>query len=611
MAEIKTYHNKRSILNRMLDVAASIQGVNRSELLDPVVTLFIESLAEEIYHLSADIDNLEARILNKLSSILVAETATVASPVHSLLHVSALKNIQTVTTTTDFSFKYKLNQRNYNLSLYPVCNTRIYNGDIRYFILNRYLYSIDKDLTKTLITRSGQLKNNENNSLWIGLELDESITNLKNLSFYLNLSNGYGHDEHLKELTHAKWKFQGQDIFISKGLYSENDSLENPNLDLFYRYDNSNRLNQAIKKVYDKYFITISQHLDISGRKEVLPKPLESIFPETVKGTIQKELIWFEIICPADFSEEIIRAIEISINIIPVSCKQLVKEVVHTNKYLPIIPLNTQEGESFLSVHSLQDSNGVSYYDIPLSDTQDTTYGIYSLRNGGYERFSPRDAKEFLANMTSLIDGEAASFFKRDSESKSEKSGLQTDVSRMLRDLRKASYSELGYEEVKNYLLLEQKHDNEIYFLKYWVTNSNVAGAVKENVSITPDSDLRIKPGSLYLLAPFTGGRQTPSQHEKYNQYKKSLVEHPLLVTADDIRQFCLKEFGEIAGRVEVKQGFEIDENYSGGFKKTTDVYLIRNQQQRKEIDKNYNQHIKQVLQEHSPATFNYRIIIK
>lgn len=607
-----TYHNKQGILERMLNLAAIIQGVNDPELLDPIAILLIESLAEEVYHLSAEVDHMEARVLNRLSSMLVSETAALACPAHSLLHVSPRECRLNLTTTDSFILDQEQKKEQDKLSLYPVCDSPVYHGGVRYFIFDRYLFSMDRELTKTLITRSGTIRKGEGaaNSFWIALELDNDIEDIENLSFYVNLSAGYKSPDYLKQLLRGKWKCAGEEVPVRKGLYSTEEHPGNPMLNLFQKSDHAYRINREIKKRYDKYYVTIDKPLCITGKKETFPAALRPCFPEAVLSSFQKEMLWFEILCPPGFTEEIIRSVEISINIIPVACKRLVKEVLQVNRHIPVIPLHTRENESFLSVHSLSDSDGTGYYDVPLSDSKEEHYGIYTLRKGGYERFDANDAKEFLANMTNLINKEAASLFKRNNDSKEEQTALEEGINAMIRNLTQVIHSEKEHAEVKNYLLVEQQRETEIYFLEYWTAGWTTLESIRENIPVRPCPDLLIDPSSVYLIRSLSGGKRTPSGYEKYSIYRKSLTEHPLLVTPEDIRRFCLKEFSEIIEQVEVRSGHRKNTESGSDFVKTTDVYLRMRKFHEDKADKTIHRYIEQVLRDHSPATFNYRIII-
>lgn len=596
----------------MMELAAAVQGISKSELSDPVVNLLIESLAEEIYCLSTEIDNLEARVLNKLSSMLVSETKTVASPTHSLLHVQPLEPKLELATTHSFALGGQ-NRGLDDLQLYPVCNTPVYNGGIRYFIFERYLYSMDRELTKTLITRSGPTNKEpfEAHAFWIGLELDDSIKNVENLSFYINLPGGYHSTDNLKQLMLGKWECCGHEIRMHNDIFHIEETLGHPILDLFRKSDNAYKVNRETREHYGKHFMTIDQPFNIEGKKEIFPASLQSGFPDEIMASFNKTLLWFKITCPPSFTEEMVRAIEVSINIVPVSCKQLVKEVLQVNKHIPIIPLHTKVNESFLAVHSLSNSDGVHYYDIPLDDTEHELYGVYALRSSGLERFGRDDAKEFLANITNLIDQEKASFFKKESDTKEDYSALQEDISTMVRNLAQIVHSEKGHTEVKNYLLVDQQRETEIYFLAYWTANSLAGETIKEDTPVRATPGLPVAPAGVHLIRPLSGGKRTPSQYEKYNLFKRSLSEHPLLVTPGDICSFCLKEFGEIVEQARVGTGYKKTNAPSDGFVKTTDVYLHLRQYQRDKVDKNMHQYIEQILQEYSPSTYNYRVILQ
>ena len=77
-------YNKENIKDRMVKTAMHFWGIDKSESLDPLVSLIIEALSSEIYTLSNEVATIETRLLDKLAEILIPGTKTTAQPAHAI-----------------------------------------------------------------------------------------------------------------------------------------------------------------------------------------------------------------------------------------------------------------------------------------------------------------------------------------------------------------------------------------------------------------------------------------------------------------------------------------------------------------------------------------------
>ncbi|WP_156032910.1 type VI secretion system baseplate subunit TssF [Prevotella sp. 10(H)] len=590
----------------MRQFAANLSGVNQTELLDPVINLFLESLSEEIYKIAGEIDNIENRILDKLSSILVPTLDTIAKPAYCIMHASSQNVVTDITAQSGFQY-YNGKQ---NLSFYPVCNTRVYNGRIAYFIHKESVYTIERDLSRTLYYRSHQKNSPDKNNFWIGLDLNENIENICGLSFYFDFHGVFDKDKYLNLLPHTTWSIQGKKIPVSKGIFSSKDEYENITLELFAHNDLSNKINKSVKKHYNNCFLSIDKDCFIKDKKEPFPKELTDSFPENLSTGINKPLVWIKVTCPQEIAPEMIDLIQLDINAFPVVNKGFVSKIIRIKKTTPVIPLDTGNGESFISVHNVIDSSGKRYYDFPVKNTSTQSYGVYALRRGGIEHYDRRDAREYLINVINDLNREITSFFKDKDSIKNDLKRIETRINRLIRQLNKSLADNKYNYEIKNYLLLDPEKEDEVYFLDYWITNGTQANDIKSGVVFSILSDMALIPSSIYSLNRTTGGKYAPQASEKEVIYKKNLMSHNLLVTNEDIEKFCTEEFRESVKSVRVSKGFMKSDNPKFGFIETTDVYLLPIETMRdymNEADKNY--YLK-ALKEKSPATFNYRIFI-
>lgn len=602
--------NKESIQERMRRFALNYYGINQMELLDPVVNLFLESLSEEIYKLSGELENIENRIFDKLSEMLIPGIETIAKPAHTILHASPREESSLVVTTqTQFHYRNNTNKGRKKLHFYPVCNTRIYNGGVRYFIHGGLLYSVDKYMSKMLLARNRQNVTKRNNSFWIGVELDEAICDISELSFYFDFYGLYNKKEYYNLLPYTVWKVGGEEIPMYRGVSTVEEEYSNDTLRLFSEYDFSHRINNSIKDTYSNCFLTVKGGCNVEGKREFFPEALRSVFPENIVGRINKPLVWIEVLCPQSFSEEAVDSLQISINAFPVVNKELVSTISEVNKYLPLIPLKTKSNESFISIYNIVDSDGKRYYDIPVNDTGGNKYGIYSLRRGGCERYNMRDATEYLVNVIDTLNAKVSTFFRNKNDIKSDSKKIQEEVRQLIRGLEKKVAETKDRLEVENYVFVDPDRDTEIYFVDYWITNGVEANEIKAGVFFDMDSKLSILPLSVTTLAPVTGGKNAPQAIAKNSLYKKTLSENSLLITHEDITAFCKDEFHEMISDVKICNGFMKRSEAGRGFVRTTDIYMtpLKGMERYFRQDTSY---FEKKLKEKSPVTCNYRIFI-
>lgn len=600
------YINKQHILDRMRRFATDYMGISQIELLDPIVCLFLESLGEEIYKISGEIDNMETRILDKLSAMLISDINAITKPGHCILHATSQESCLPINTTTEFYYEYGSKGKKH--SFFPVCNTTIYNGDVNYFIYKGLFYTVDKEQYKNLIARSDRREYFPDNSFWIGLELDENITNLKGLSFYIDFNTVYNKEEYLKQLSYTVWKIQETVVATQKGIHSVNDKYDNDTLELFSHYDSSNRINKIVKNKYNSNFFSIKDNIDISNKREIFPRKLESYFDSNLKNKFKNPLIWIEITCPGGFTSEIINSLQICINAFPVVNKKLISKTEEVKNTTPIIPLFTDKNEAFLSVHSLIDSTGKQYYDIPVNETSQSSYGTYSLRRGGCERYSIREAREYLINIINQLEGGASSFFRSKNDIKADLKKIQLDINQVIRNLNRIVTTTNNRYEIGNYILIEPDKESEIFFIEYWITTFNLPNNVKTGSALKAEFGTPVNPSSVIILSPVIKGEYAPEKKEKYQTYKNSLTKHQLLVTNEDIKDFCKKEFNEFIDDVHIRKG--LVESPGKGFINTIDVYLKPHKNFQDHIGRENKIYFEQQLIKVSPATFNYRVFI-
>lgn len=598
------YTNKAEIRARMQRFATDKWNIDHIELLDPILRLFLESLSEEIYKLCGEVENIQERILNKLLTIFVPTNRVIAQPAHCILKGTPQELYVNITTQNEFRhFNIKQNKIH---SFYSVCDTKLYNGNIVYFIHGNQVWNIGNDFSKSsyLFSRKSF---DEVNAFWLGIDLDKSIENISGMSFYFDLNGVVDKNKYLNSLLYSTWSIGSDLMSITKGLVSPKGEYNNISLELFSGYDSSAKLNQKTINYYNKHFFTIADDCFVVNKKENFPQELIPYFSESSLNCMSKPLIWIKVNCPQSIETDIIDLIQPAINAFPVLNKELVSKVAEVNQAIPIVPLTTGCNQSFISINKVTDSSGKIYYDFPLYNDDKNNYGIYSLRRGGIEGYNESDAKEYLINTIDLLKHEISSFFKNMDDGRNDFKQIEAEISSLISWLNEKMLETSEHFEIINYLLFTPDKESEIYFIDYWTTNGEEANQIRSGSVFSCSSESV----SAYSLSPTVGGQYAPVASDKTELYQEFILNPGSVITDEDIRNFCLKEFEESIREVRVGKGFTRDNNPKIGFVETTDVYLKLRDDMKEYANEDRKEYYLLKLIEASPATFSYRIFIE
>lgn len=74
-----------------------------------------------------------------------------------------------------------------SISFYPACDTLLHKADVKYMVCDDILYQVDHTLSKTMIARTET--RTPARTVWLGLAVNDSLTDLENISFYLDFPN--------------------------------------------------------------------------------------------------------------------------------------------------------------------------------------------------------------------------------------------------------------------------------------------------------------------------------------------------------------------------------------------------------------------------------------
>jgi len=604
--------NKEIIKHRMYKNAARLWDVKSIENLDPLVKLLIEALASEIYKLSTEINNIEIRLLERIALLLTPDMLIIPQPAHMVMAAQPIEEKLTINKQTTFFYDdpYK-NRTPGSLNFRPLGKFSLTKGYVRGLICGGSYYTIDTTHNKEMLARSIKKSEILNNSIWIGLSLDKKIKDLEKLSFFFDFPNiPEQKNEYLPLLSFTQWEYNNKIIKTETGINLIDKDEKEQASSFFSQYDLLNMLDNKLLAHYNHNFITIKEQLSNNiSEYSKLPIELEDFFQPEIKNAIEEPLLWVKVKFPPNFGDAVLSDITVSLNAFPVANKELRTLFSKSKKVTNIIPLSTVEKEYFLSVSSVKDEFDNNYEFLPYKNEDSPSFGTYSVKRGGVERFDTRDAKEYISNLIDLLRDESVAFslLGKDYLIKAVEE-IKTKIAVMEQKLREVNRNK----EISSYLIVDSEDTSESIFAEYWITNCEFGNNVKANTILKPEISVFVEKDSTIALTPSMGGRSIPKSNDKLDMYKYILTTRDRIFTTEDIVNFCYAEFGDYFSTIDIKKGVKISDKPKEGLIRTIDVHATLKSEFGKfsENKQEIQSRLLRLLNEKSPDTFNYRIFI-
>ena len=471
--------SKEDIKDRMIRTALDFWNIRNIENLDPFVRLLIEAMAAQLHLLSEEIADIEVRTMQRLSEVLLPESVSLAQPSHAIVHIETLLEEMETNPFEGFYATDPFSGRKDELrySFYPVCKTPLRRGRIKKLIIGGEVYESLQGLHKKLLLRSDLTPENHN-KVFVGLDFAEDIDNIDTLSFYIDFPNIAQKNDYLRLLSYCKWSFNGEQIKTEEGIFSSDKDISSSLSSFFDSQKYESRVVEEILSHYKKHYRTIRANIPISDYlKSSLPSCMqkdERLDKEYYLEVCKENLFWIEIEFPPHFSPKVLSEIQIGINTVPVVNKELHVATTDTRKAFGVIPLCSNEQESFLGIAEVTDSDGNTYS--PVGEYHKS--GIehtYSIRRGGCETFDERDAVDYLQRLQNLLEDEMGIFSSSHLGVNSENTYL---INQLIQRLKQESRYIHSQKEKIHYLFVEPSET--LLTIRYWTTLGDLANGIKD-----------------------------------------------------------------------------------------------------------------------------------
>jgi hypothetical protein len=614
-------NSKEAIKSRMLKHALNYWNIKNTEDLDPIVKLILEALSAELYNMGNDLKDTEVRLLEKIANLLAPEFLSCPNPAHAIMHATPVEAQEWLTTTLHFYTQKKISSKQdetldktLDVFFTPVDKLKLFNARIACLVSGNNLFTYDPVFNKQLVAHTNGGVRLDNNILWVGLEVDEKISDINNLFFHFDWKNP---EHQLSNLNYqllplSKWYIYDEEIKTKEGIpYEQRPGIELNARNLSIDYDLLSLIEKDIKNYYDKKFITVADNRlnDISSLRQEYPPAFKNIFSEQDLQKLTKKLLWFKVVFPGAIQKGALEDVYVYTNTFPVMNRQLSELKYRLKRGSNIIPLKTTELDQFLSVRSLADESH-QFQSTPFRKMEEEETGTYTLRNGGVERFDGRNAKEFISYLLELLRSESAAFSAYGNDFIA--STLREMDQRIALMEQKTRILANSSAEIPHYIIAKPYEGNDLMYVEYWTTLAEAANNLRSGIRLQEYNGIKLRSESMFLLTTTTGGKNRLKPEERVNAFRYGLITRNRIITKEDIRNFCFYELGDRISAVSVEKGFELSAHPQQGFFRTIDI-IITAQPSEKLSNEGWQvlfDQLKAKLQSRSGMSNHYRIVL-
>jgi len=522
------------------------------EELDPVVKLLFAACANESIQLDKQIR--ESSFLTRESLINSFLPPFVYGPNPACAMIAATPVETKVKLNDGFTFEYeKARVANNKKEIYSVPFKPAYDATLLK-AWQKYVFIADRLKIfpgQEIVYASQRAETNQ--SVWIGIKIDESIQTLDGLCLYFSI----GHPEL------NKYKLSDFDLFDKFKCYCNDEEVhlikpldtqvffQLPSYEM-HQYSSqlftfTELLSETVSRFSDFYFQVADANLpNISRYKKKYPEFFNELFDEKIIKQFKEELVWLEFRFEG-IQPHILEKVNLFINSFPA-----------LNHRILSVDLDRENSIQKLSFSEKEDLIGVISYKVfdefhnQITASQ-AAHQPFFVRDMAIEKYSKRDLFDLVEEM---IDR-----FVTDNQAFQEEFRIEADVMNRLRDAMRpviAAKQKIGKANTNGgiYALYNNFHRKEIasVVISCSITNGEDANGIMPGESLKSQNAL-INQTEVSFASKTSGGRNRLSQKEKASALKQFLLSGDKIITNSDLRNFCLEYLGSAANAVKIENG--------------------------------------------------------
>jgi len=583
MKEIINDYSKESIKARMLQNAVQIWGLKSITSIDPFVRLLIDAFSAELFRINNEVKSTNSRILEKLAKLLTPSVYTYPQPAHTIGFTMPVESYEILPEFTEFVIQKQFSSSLKNaedlqvgISFTPIGNVRLTKMSVSTMFIGNSCFMFDQDMNKMPLAKISKETALPYHKIILGIDISEYEKDMlpDTLSFYASNTSFEHLDFVFNLLPYITVKNKGKKLNVSSGLSYHEETTSTGYEEIFKEYSIRTKIEENIKGIYKEKFIEIS---GLFESQNTIPNELLGQLSENqavAKHLSDKQYIWLEMEFPPQYTAEIVESFTFILNAFPLYNRGWRSNESTLDMMGNNIPLRTKIGEHFLYVENVVDGYGNKYEEIPFSQSGELKKGLYTIRTGGMERFSERNAVDIIANVLELTRDEVSAFgiLERDKVSKA-----LTNMTQEMKALeQKVNATNDSVIQQINYVIVDLISASESLKADYWITHCDMANNIRTGTKLTMQKRSQ---SSLFrtvvLLTETTGGNDEQKGTNAIQAYKYALTTRDKIITMEDVKNFCKYTLKDELSSIDVRKGIAISNKPKEGFIRTIDIEIV------------------------------------
>lgn len=586
-------YSKESIRKQILTYAELLWGRKITNQSDIMVRLLVEELTEELFLMRNSLENIGQTLLEKLAVKLTPPQYLSVRPAHTVLRMKTSDPQYILSHKTPFYLKHLpdslKNKDIENIIFYPLTDTNLFNIDIDYVVHSSDLFTVSSDNTKQIKDKA-KIKD-KTNSIWLGLNINPEIKNLKGLTFYIDFPDLSEIHDYYEVICYTELIINGKSVKLKQGFPESNQS--------------KNSFKADILAFYKKNYFTIDEDVLIKSLpKELLPVGyVDNFDAEKLQDIVPS--VWIQLKFQFSILYEDLQKITINLNTFPAYNARFYNQKAERENLECPLSLGADNFEKLLDIISVSDSNNTF---TPYSFEETEPIGVYRLKPITNFHIQGLEIADYLEQLSDLVENERIAFPEIDPDKINDIihaiTSVETDKEGKM-EINKKDNQKL---EIGKMLIYPYPATDTVN-IDYLVTYGELANGISAGERYVPQLDGQSNMPDAISLKPVCGGKEFSHMEDLLAINKYLLLSNDRLVTENNITSFCEMELGKLVEKVELKLTTKISSLPHEGIIKTIEVRLYPSDRYPGHL---YNpgvlRHLLNGLNKRSPRDHNYTI---
>ena len=571
---------QEQIKNRMIKRASRMWGYSELEsenAFDPILELLLSACASELEKLRFEQEKSRTRITDRILEIIFPDQIIGVVPAQTLLQLTPVENNVQLSRYNHFKAAKKTQNlydptevKTKDIYFSPTLEMKLTTAQVRYLIYgNKVLQQESFFYQEEIIQLERQLPLGE---VWGGLHTPE-VEKLEDLCFYIDINDKEQKEFFTYYLQQIKVFSGGKEYELVEGYNVPTNNVEYENI-IAKNYTGIDAIYNEINQFYQGNFFTLKG--SIYPEKEDSTNSNSFLASYFLNGRItdEKDIIWLQFKFYEVVTPKVLENVRIALNCVPAVNVRHTEDSTRIKGQLTIYPILGED--SFLDIDYISD-NYKKRYDVKNYLSDDNISIV--LRRGGVARFDERNALEHLQHLLGLIRDETASFsaIGNDFAIEEELKQIGQNLASIYQNIKEKNLSL----NTSPFLIFSSnnKEMDMNFTISYWHTAAEEGNDIKTGVLLDCDSENKTAINKAITVRPSLGGRRGLTTADKILEYRSALLSRGRIVTIADVKAFAKSHFKHTIKGLEVHKGTKKEVSLKGGFKRTIDIFLIKNKE--------------------------------